>query len=252
VTETFESAAKGSRMISAVVAPAVQLWLRSQVEQIEHLQVEVEAGDRQILSGYIPQVRIAARQAVYQGLHLSQIQLFGQNIRVNLGQVIRGKPLQLLQPIPVEAKLRLDAADLNASLTAPLMMTAVADLLNQLVQADPSLVDVLGAQPQAEALENLQILLEAEQLTLGLCLRSQAGKMMPFALRTHLSLASPRQLRFDSPQWLTSLKAKRGFPLEGLEGFLIDFGPEVALTELSLAASQIVCQGYITIMPAII
>ncbi len=248
--EIFENSAQGSRLISTIVAPAVQLWLRSQVEQIDNLQVQIEAGDRQILSGHIPHVRVAARQAVYQGLHLSQIQLLGQNIRVNLGQVIRGKPLQLLQPIPVEADLRLQEADLNASLAAPLMVSAVADLLNQLVQADPSLVDILGPQPQSEALENLQILLEAEQLTLGMSLRSQQGKIIPFALRTQLSLASPRQLRFDSPHWLTNLKAKRGFPLEGLEGFLIDFGPEVALTELTLAASQLVCRGCITIMPA--
>jgi hypothetical protein len=248
VTEKLPTAAKGSRLISAVVAPAVQLWLRSQVEQIEHLQVQIEAGDRQILSGYIPQVRVGARQAVYQGLHLSQIQLLGQGIQINLGQVIRGKPLQLLQPIPVEAELSLHQADLNASLAAPLMVNAVADLLNQLLSADPSLVDVLGPQPQS--LQDLQILLEAEQLTLGMSVQTEPGKMIPFALRTQLSLASPRQLRFDSPQWLTRPNAKRGFALEGLAGFVIDFGPEVSLTEITLTAGELFCRGCITILPA--
>ncbi len=250
MTEKLPSAAKGSRLISTVIAPALQLWLRSQVEQVEHLQVQIEAGDRQILSGYIPQVRVEAQRAVYQGLHLSQIQLLGESIQINLGQVIRGKPLQLLQPIPVKAELSLKQADLNASLAAPLMVTAVADLLNQLLTADSSLIDILGTQPQPQALQDLQILLEAEQFSLGLSLRSAQGKIIPFALRTQLSLASPRQLRFDSPQWLTSLKAKRGFPLEGLEGFVIDFGPEVALTEVTLQAGQLNCRGCITILPA--
>lgn len=250
MTEKLPKAAQGSRLISAVIAPAVQLWLRSQVEQVEHLQVQIEAGDRQILSGYIPQVRIGARQAVYQGLHLSQIQLLGQDIQINLGQVVRGKPLQLLQPIPVEAELSLHQADLNASLAAPLMMNAVADLLNQLLSADSSLIDVLGTHPQPEALQDLQILLEAEQLTFGMSVRSPQGKIIPFGLRTQLSLASPRQLRFDSPQWLTSPNAKRGFPLEGLEGFLLDFGSEVALTEVSLTTGQLFCRGCITILPA--
>jgi len=69
--------------------------------------------DRQILHGTIPRVSILARHAVYQGLHLTQIQLVGEGIRTNLGQVL-GQPLRLLEPVPV-AELLLHESALNAS-----------------------------------------------------------------------------------------------------------------------------------------
>jgi len=43
---------------------------------------------------------ILAHHAVYQGLHLTQIQLVGEGIRTNLGQVLRGQPATL-EPVPV-------------------------------------------------------------------------------------------------------------------------------------------------------
>ena len=54
-------------LIRKGLAPAVGLWLRSQVEHIKDLEVEIEAGDRQILSGCIPQVRISARKRSIKG-----------------------------------------------------------------------------------------------------------------------------------------------------------------------------------------
>jgi predicted phage tail protein len=118
-----------SRIISRILSPAVRLWLRSQVEQVEDLQFQIEGGDRQILSGHIPRVAIAARQVVYQGLHLSQMDLAGTGIRINLGQVLKGKPLKLLEIVPVEGEMQLQEADLNASLRAPILSGAVSELL---------------------------------------------------------------------------------------------------------------------------
>ena len=60
---------KGRGMISTVVSPAVQFWLRSQVEAVETLQFKLRGRDRQILRGHIPTVSIAACRAIYQGLH---------------------------------------------------------------------------------------------------------------------------------------------------------------------------------------
>lgn len=247
--EPVSAATRGSHLISRVLSPAVQLWLRSQVEQIQGLQVKIQAGDRQILSGYIPQVEVKADRLVYQGLHLSQLQLRAESIRINLGQVLRGKPLQLLEPVPVNLELRLQESDLNASLGSPLMVAAVADLLHRLLAVDADLAAVLGNDPQPEQLENLQLQLQSHQLTLGLSVISPEAKTLPFALRTGLKLASPQQIQFESPQWLTALQAKRGFPLESLEGFVIDFGPEVDLQELTLVDGELVCRGWIKVIP---
>ncbi|PSB25836.1 DUF2993 domain-containing protein, partial [filamentous cyanobacterium Phorm 46] len=63
--EGIPSRVQGSRIASAVLSPAVQLWLRSQVQQVDELKVKIEGSDRQILSGTIPKVTAAARGAVY-------------------------------------------------------------------------------------------------------------------------------------------------------------------------------------------
>ena len=60
-------------LISRLLPPAIRLWLHSQLDQLEGLGFQLEGKDRQILSGHIPQVRLSAQQAVYRGLHVSQV-----------------------------------------------------------------------------------------------------------------------------------------------------------------------------------
>lgn len=237
-------------MISTILSLAIQLWLRSQVEHGEDLQVEVVGGDRQILSGHIPCLMISARNVIYQGLHLSQIHLTGKEIRVNLGQVLRGKPFQLLEPIPVEVDLVLQEVDLNASLQAPLLKTALAEILVTLLQAG-GLTDVI-AEPESQAinLRDPRIFIDTEQLTLGATLTSTDGNPISTVIRAGLQLENNHVLRLDCPQWLPHIKAKRGFPLKDLESFKLELGPEVALQELTLSPAQINCRGCITVIPA--
>lgn len=236
-------------MISTIVSLAIQLWLRSQVEHGDDLQVEVEGGDRQILSGHMPHITISARNVIYQGLHLSQIHLEGKGIRVNLGQVLRGKPFQLLEPIPVEVDLILQEADLNASLQTPLLATALAEILVTLLQAG-GLTDIVAGPDQQSIMHNPKILIHADQLTLETQLISVSGDSVATAIRTGLQLENHHVLRLDCPHWLPHPQAKRGFPLEDLENFQLDLGPEVALQELSLSPGQITCRGCIVVVPA--
>ena len=84
------------KLIGTVLSAALQLWLRSQVEGVESLKVHVGGGNRSLLKGSIPTVSVSARAVIYQGLHLSQVVLGSSGIRINLGQVLQGKPLQLL------------------------------------------------------------------------------------------------------------------------------------------------------------
>lgn len=242
---------KQSHLISSVLSPALRLWLRSQVEQVETLQVKIESGDRQILSGKIQRAFISAQGAVYQGLHLSQIQMVGENIRVNLGQVLRGKPLRLLEPVPVTSELRLQESDLNASLKAPLLANALAEFLAKLLQSEIQAVleSPLPAE-QAVNLDNSQIVIESGQLTISAALASTNGTTTPIFIRTGLELENSHTLRLKNPQWLTHLKAKRGLPLGDLDNFMIDLGPEVDLEVLTLEPGEIRCCGKITVIPA--
>ncbi len=78
-------------MISKLLSTAVKLYLRSQVERVEDLQVKILGENKQILQGYIPQIFLSCSRAVYQGLYLRQIELNGSDIAFNLSEVIGTK-----------------------------------------------------------------------------------------------------------------------------------------------------------------
>ncbi|MBE9178987.1 DUF2993 domain-containing protein [Oculatella sp. LEGE 06141] len=244
-----EEASRRSRIISTVLSPAVRLWLRSQVEQVEALEFRIEGGDRQLLSGHIPQVIISASKAVYQGLHLSQVQMVGRNIRVNLGQMLRGKPLRLLAVVPIRGEVVIQQADLNASLHAPMLATALAEFLAELLrsQLSPGLSE--SSEPQKLTLQNPSVTIGNHRITLVADLLTASGRLIPVAIRTGMQVMNGNLLCLEHPQWLPHPRAKRGLPLNDLHGFQVDLGSDVDLEELSLEDERIICRGGINVIP---
>lgn len=234
---------KQSRIIGTVLSPALHLWLRSQVSQVEDLQVKIAGGDRQILSGHIPHVSISAEHAIYQGLYVSKIQLVGENIRINLGQVIKGKPLRLLEPIPVSGQLRLEADDLKASLQSPLLSTALTELLATLLQAGG--VKNPAAVFQDRQITWQQVTLESERLTLAGVITDANGNTTPVVIRSGLQLASSHELRLDP----LAIQMQSALPIGNLDSFQIDLGSEVHLEELNLIPGQLLCRGSLKVIP---
>lgn len=234
---------KRSRMISTVLSPALRLWLRSQVEQVDALQFKITGGDRQILTGYIPSISIAASHAIYQGLHLSQIQLEGSNIRVNLGQVIKGKPLHLLEPVPVVGQLLLLESDLQASLQSPLLSTALTELLDRLLQSDQVTKPYKDLKDKKISWQ--QIVIDTNQLTLVGTLTEMNLQTTPIELRASLQLAMKSVLQLNSLQ----IQLKPESEPINLDNFQVDLGSEVELQELTLTPGQLRCNGRLTVMP---
>jgi hypothetical protein len=228
---------QGSRIASSVLSPAVQLLLRSQVQQVDELKVKIEGSDRQIFSGAIPKVTAAARGAVYKGLHLTEVALEGCGIRINLGQALKGKPLRLLESVPVSGVLRLSQADLNASLKAPLLADALSDFLLPMLP--------LTDREKSLKLQNSQIKIEAGKLTLSAIILGAGGTQIPLVLRTGLRIASGRELMFESPE----IEINQELKTDNFNGFNIDFGPEVDIKELILSPGEIVCRGGIRVLP---
>ena len=113
------------RIVTNILTKALKLWLKSQVSQVSQLEVEIKASDGQILSGCIPRVSITASDAVYQGLNITRIQLAAENIQVNIGSILKGKQLKLLQTVPVFGDLVVDEQDLNSSLSSELLSRAL-------------------------------------------------------------------------------------------------------------------------------
>ncbi|MBD3881581.1 DUF2993 domain-containing protein [Phormidium tenue FACHB-886] len=238
MTSSFQSG-----LISKVLSPAVRLWLRSQVDSIDQLEFQIEGGDRQILSGYIPGVVIAATRAVYQGIHLSEIALSAKEIRVNLGQVIKGNPLRLLAVVPVVGKAMISQADLNASLQAPLLADALNEVLLPLLRS--SLSDTLPSGERLMGLQQPQVQIERDRLLLEAMLRFENKPPIAFALQTRLQIIAGSRLQFDHPEQLLPKQSK--LPL--LQGFEIDLGSDVQLRSLVLEAEKIFCEGQINVIP---
>lgn len=238
-------------ILSRILEPALQLWLRSQVESVEALQVYLDCGDRQVLSGFIPQLRLEAHHTIYQGLHLSHVHLTGQNIRINIGQVIKGKALHLLDPIPVELNVQIKTADLEASLDSALLQGALIEAL--LILVGDQIEDALGGmlRLQSLALQNPHILLGLNQLRLSAQLAVQESeRSIPIALQTGLVLNSPRKLMLQNPEWLPTPNAKRGLPLKELHGYCFDLGDQAQFQSLSIAPDGIQVHGQLLIAPA--
>jgi LmeA-like phospholipid-binding len=228
---------QGSRIASSVLSPAVQLLLRSQVQQVDELNVKIEGSDRQIFSGAIPKVTAAARGAVYKGLHLTEVALEGCGIRINLGQALKGKPLRLLESVPVTGVLRLSQADLNASLKAPLLADALSEFLLPMLPLTDS--------EKSLKLQDSQIKIEAGKLTLVATILRAGGTEIPVVLRTGLRIASGRELMFESPE----IEVEGELKSSDFNDFKIDFGQEVAIDELILSLGEIVCRGGIRVLP---
>ena len=103
-------------VVSSVLIPIIKLWLRSQVEHIENLEIEIAGKSRQILSGDIPKATVTGVNVKYQGLAVTHIDLYAEAIHLNIGQILRGETLRLLDPICVTMDVDLSPADLQSCL----------------------------------------------------------------------------------------------------------------------------------------
>ena len=220
-----------SHLITRLLTPALSVWLRSQVESIARLEIQIDGGDRQILSGYLPSVSLTAEQAVYQGLHLTAIQMQANEIRVNLRQILQGKPLTLLDIVPVTTELALSELDLNASLQAPLLQDALVDLLK------PLLLPAGSTQPLQ--IQHIEIALECDRLVLMLW--TEQGKTV---ITTGLSIVEGHLLRLIDSQWRSPID-----PIPNWMNVDIDLGRDVAIETLVIEVGQLRCKGRINVIP---
>ncbi|MGB3137618.1 MAG: DUF2993 domain-containing protein [Nodosilinea sp.] len=240
VTSSADGAAKGSRIISRLLPPAVRLWLHTQLDHIEGLEFAIDGKDRQILAGYLPQVTVSAHQAVYKGLHVSHVALSAADIRVNLPQVLRGKALRLMQPFPVDGQVTVLADDLQASLASPLLGQGLRDVLKQLLAEQLDLDRWLDHGDGAAAVD---ITLATDRLTL------RWSKPEPLEVKTGLAIQEGRWLCLQQPVATVSAPGQPPAPL-ALEDIAFDLGPEVDIRQLAVTPQGIDLVGIARVIPA--
>ncbi|MBE9053824.1 DUF2993 domain-containing protein [Nostocales cyanobacterium LEGE 11386] len=223
------------RIITNVLTTALKLWLKSQVSHISQLEVEIRASDRQILSGCIPWVSIFASDAVYQGIHVTRIQLLAENIQVNVGSILKGQPLRLLETVPVSGNLIVEEKDLNSSLSSELLSTALNDVLVKLIPE---------YYPKSQPISWQKIILGSHQIILYASL-AQTSEPIPLEICLSLELIGGRELKLTQIQVIQNQVAL----LENEHGYNLDLGSDVELQELSVIPGQLVCQGQINVNP---
>ena len=223
------------RIITKVLTSAIKLWLRSQLNQVSHLEVQIEASDRQLLSGYIPGVSISASNAVYQGLRVTQIELEAEKIQLNVAAILKGHPLQLSAIVPVVGKLIITAQDLNNSLSSPLLLTAINDGLIPLL-AEYSL-NYPFITWEKITLDNQVLILH------GIPISETEGAF--FNIHLGLELRNGQELQLTQVQ----VKTNQEVLLERNSPYMINLGTDVDIEKISLLPEQLTCYGRININP---
>ncbi|MTJ19939.1 DUF2993 domain-containing protein [Dolichospermum sp. UHCC 0352] len=223
------------RIITKVLTSAIKLWLRSQLNQVSHLEVQIEASDRQLLSGYIPGVSISASNAVYQGLRVTQIELEAEKIQLNVAAILKGQPLQLSAIVPVVGKLIITAQDLNNSLSSPLLLTAINDGMIPLL-AEYSL-NYPFITWEKITLDNQVLILH------GIPISETEGAF--FNIHLGLELRNGQELQLTQVQ----VKTDQEVLLERNSPYMINLGTDVDIEKISLLPEQLTCYGRININP---
>ena len=222
-------------IISSVLSSACAAWLRTQVSAVAELQVEIVAGDRQMLAGVVPSVAVAAQKIVYRGIAVQKIELLAEQIAINLKQVVRGKPLQLLQPIMINANALMTSEDLHSSLTAPFFNKAITDLVKQ----------ILASTDQNWSIQWQSAAIQANQVWLQGQVQQSPDQQFPISIQTGIELLTGQVLRL-APLLVT---CDLELPGSDLQSYEIDLGDQVNLKELTLQEGELLCNGEIQVSP---
>ncbi len=228
-------------MITKLLSTAVKLYLRSQVSQVDDLQVKISGKNRQILTGYIPQVFLSCKKGIYQGLHLREVEINGNDIAINLPEVLKKKPLKLIEPIFVQVKLGLDVKDILASLDSELLQSGLTDLWQIILAAKKE--DILNLELNDSNIKWNHIAIANKQLTFSGTYKDENDRDNKLNLSTGITLSNSHTL------CLFPLKIYNDSNItkELAEKLEIDLGTDVNIKKLIIESEQIICLGNITV-----
>lgn len=227
-------------LIDKLLSGAVRLWLQSQVSAIDNLNLQIIGKDKQILRGYLPQVFISATNAIYQGVQISKLEIVGNNIKFNLPQVVKRKPLQLLEPIKIEIEVLLKEIDLQKSLSSSLLATGLTDLWNRFLM------------PDLASLNTKNELYQWNYLSLSegrLFFKGNYGKLeyddLPIGINTRIELKNSHTLLLSPVKIITIPE----LPITETENLTLDLGKQVLIARLEITEEHLLVRGTITVFP---
>ena len=227
-----------AQFVGALVDPLVANWIRSEVDRVDNLSVDISGSDNDLINGRIDTAEVSGENLIYENFYLSRVELAGSNIQLTMDEALNGGSLDLVGPVSLNAFIRLTEADLNRSLQAPLIQSQLAEATVE--------VPFAGGTSVAFQLSEPQVSIADGQLKIDALLNTD-GTDVPVSVTTGLSPQGGTQLLLIDPTWLSEDGSQT--PIAGLDGVTIDLGPDVEIDSLNLDTGELVYQGTITIQP---
>lgn len=226
--------------IDKLLSGAVRLWLQSQVSTVDNLNLKIVGKNKQILRGYIPQVCISATDVVYQEIQISRLEIVGNNIKFNLPQVVKRKPLQLVEPIVIKIEVLLKEIDLQKSLSSPILAAGLTDLWSCFLTSDLASL----ASKKEHYQWNFLSLSEAR-----LCCQGTYKKLenddLPIGMDTEIELNDSHTLLLSPVKIITIPE----LPITETENLTVDLGTQVSIAQLEITEEYLFVRGTITVFP---
>jgi hypothetical protein len=128
------NASTGSGPVLQLLSRGLQLWLRSQCEAIDHLELELLGSARELLRGRLAGVRVRATGVTYRQLTMASVELTSTPLELQLGPLWRGRTPALQQPFRINGTARFDGDGLTRSLAGEPWRQLGDQLIRQLVE----------------------------------------------------------------------------------------------------------------------
>ncbi|WP_296365029.1 DUF2993 domain-containing protein [Vulcanococcus sp. Clear-D1] len=108
-----------SSPVLQLLASGLQFWIRQQCEAVENLELQLHGSSLGLLRGRLDGVSLVARRVVFSSLEIERVELRSDAIEIQVGNLLRGRAVQLDHPFSIEGTVAFSAGGLGRSLCTP-------------------------------------------------------------------------------------------------------------------------------------
>jgi hypothetical protein len=108
-----------SSPVLQLLASGLQFWIRQQCDAVDSLELQLHGSSLGLLRGRLDGVSLVARGVVFSSLEIDRVELRSDAIEVQVGNLLRGKAVQLDHPFHIEGAVAFSAGGLGRSLCTP-------------------------------------------------------------------------------------------------------------------------------------
>ena len=108
-----------SSPVLQLLASGLQLWIRQQCEAVESLELQLHGSSLGLLRGRLEGVSLVARRVVFSSLEIEMVELRSDAIQLQMGNLLRGRAVQLDHPFEISGSVAFSGAGLSRSMCTP-------------------------------------------------------------------------------------------------------------------------------------